>query len=216
MTFKRQAVTMSTLQQRARDVWQFLTGTTVRKVATGTSVLALGATTFLANLETISPEGSAPDTTITLDAPADSSTITRCLEFVSGHGLIPNGKHLWVAVMPGSSAEREGHVTLVGKGEAVQTSRKGRGEWKVVQVNVGGETRINYHYRLFAVLLSDDTHKIVVNSAVNITDFAPEVVPESGKDRWRIEYARLPGEWSDPVEVVRNGSEEKTCLSKSD
>ncbi len=97
----------------------------------------------------------------------------------------------------------------------MQTSAKGRGQWKVVQVNVGGATRINYHYRLFAILLSDEIHSMVVNSAVNVTDYDEKVVPAPGQARWRIEYGELPGERSDPVEVIRNGKDEKVCQPRS-
>ncbi len=117
--------------------------------------------------------------------------------------------------MTGSSAEGEKRITLVGKGEAVQTSMRGSGQWKAVQVNVGGATRINYHYRLFAILLSDEVNSIVVNSAVNVTDYDKKVTPAPGEARWRIEYADLPGKRSDPVEVIRNGKDEKVCEPRS-
>lgn len=206
---------MPNLQQLAQNSWQFMTGTAVRMTVTAVGTVALVATTVAVNWQTLSQEEDGPDTSIVLAHPEDSSTVTRCLEIVSGHGLIPKGKHLWIAVMPGSSAEGTKRITLVGKGEAVQTSTKGRGQWKAVQVNVGGENRLGYHYRLFAILLSEDIHKMVVNSAVNVTDFNDQILPMPGQARWRIEYAHLPGEWSDPIEVIRNAKKEKACESRT-
>ncbi|MFJ3641832.1 hypothetical protein ACIPRD_19015 [Streptomyces sp. NPDC090108] len=206
---------MSNFQQRIGDAWRFLTGTAVRKVITGIVAVLLGGSTLAVNWQTLFPEKSEPDRSISINTPADSSTISRCVEFVSGHGIIPTGQHLWVALMTGSSAEGEKRITLVGKGEAVQTSTKGMGQWKAVQVNVGGATRFNYHYRLFAILLSDEVNSIVVNSAVNVTDYDEKVTPVPGQARWRIEYADLPGRRSDPVEVIRNGKDEKVCEPRS-
>ncbi|MFG3166913.1 hypothetical protein [Streptomyces sp. NPDC048200] len=206
---------MSTLQRRIEGAWRFLTGTAVRKVITGVVAVLLAGSSLAVNWQSLFPKKSEPDRSISLNAPEDSSTIHRCVEFVSGHGIIPKGQHLWVAVMTGSSAEGEKRLTLVGKGEATQTSTKGMGRWKAVQVNVGGATRMNYHYRLFAILLSDATHSMIVNSAVNVTDYDAEVDPVPGQARWRIEYADLPGKRSDPVEVIRNGKNEKVCTSKS-
>ena len=206
---------MTTIRRRLLQAWQFTIGSTVRKSVTFTVAAAVALTTLLVNWQILSPEKKKPDQSIVIDSPNDGSTIRRCLEFVSGHGIIPRGYHLWVAVIPGSSAEQNKRFTLVGKGEAVQTSAKGQGKWKVVQVNVGAETRVNYHYRLIAILLSDDVNKVVSGSAVNITDFAPKNPPIPGHDRWRIEYSYLPGKRSDPVEVVRNGSKEKACYTAS-
>ncbi|MDX3669998.1 hypothetical protein [Streptomyces europaeiscabiei] len=206
---------MSTFQQRIRDAWRFVTGTAVRKTITAVVAIALTVTTLLVNWRTLFPEKSEPDRSITLDEPGDGSIIPRCLEIASGHGIIPKGKHLWVAVMPGSSAEGDKRFTLVGKGEATQTSTRGKGSWKVAQVNAGGENRVNVHYRIFAILLSDDINSMVIKSAVNVTDYDDKVSPVPGAARWRIEYGTLPGERSDPVEVIRKGSNEKTCKSES-
>ncbi|MFD5590401.1 hypothetical protein [Streptomyces griseorubiginosus] len=206
---------MTTVRQWLLQAWQFLTGSTFRKSVTVTAASAVAITTLLVNWQTLFPEAKKPDRSIVIESPRDGGTVRRCLEFVSGRGIIPHGYHLWVAVIPGSSAEQDRRFTLVGKGEAVQTSTKGQGQWKVVQVNVGAETRVNYHYRLVAILLSDDVNKMVSGSAVNITDLNPKVPPIAGHDRWRIEYTYLPGERSDPVEVVRNGKKEKACYTAS-